>query len=192
MHAVVFPQPLKGASMAEGDPPTDPSTDTPPVDPPPWVAPTEDEWKRTQAALAKANSEAKTHREAVKALQAKTEDADGKAAREAAEAAEKRYKPVAVAAAARAAFLEAGLQGSTPERVAKLVRMLDLDALDIDASGDVTGLADQVAAVKKDYPELFTPTEKRPPRVSGSDRPPAGNGQAKRSADLLAAQALGS
>lgn len=176
--------------MADEDPNTPPAGDTPPTDPPTWTPPTEDEWKRTQTALSKANTEAKTRREELAALRKAGEDADGKAAREAAEAAEKRFKPVAVRSAARAAFLEAGLQGATPERVAKLVRMLDLDALDVDDSGDVTGLADQVASVKADYPELFKATEKRPPRLNTGDRPGT-NGVPKRSADLIAAQAFG-
>jgi hypothetical protein len=176
--------------VTETDPNNPPPEDQPPDDPPAWTPPTEDEWKRTQAALARANGEAKNRREELQALRKQGEDADGKAAREAAEAAEKRFKPVAVRSAARAAFLEAGLQGVTPERVAKLVRMLDLDALDIDDAGDVTGLAEQVASVKADYPELFKPVEKRPGRLNTGDRAPS-NGQPKRSADLIAAQAFG-
>jgi hypothetical protein len=176
--------------MSDTDPDTPPPDDQPSA-PAPWVAPTEDEWKRTQAALAKANGESKTRREELAALRAKNETEDGKAAREAGEAAEKRFKPVAVRAAARAAFLEAGLQGVTTERVAKLVRMLDLDALDIDDAGDVTGLTEQVAAVKADYPELFKPVDKRPGRINTGDRPPGSPTVPKRSADLIAAQAFG-
>lgn len=179
--------------MAAEDPPpdpTDPPEGDPPADPPSWTPPTKDEHERMQRALAKANAEAKTHRETARALQAKSEDADGKAAREAAEAAEKRYKPVAVRSAAKAAFLEAGLQGATPERVAKLVRMLDLDALEIDSDGEVTGLEDQVKSVKTDYPELFTPTDRRPPRINGGDRPPS-NGKVLTTGEKIAAQVLG-
>lgn len=176
--------------MAEDPPEGTPPPDPPPTDPPPWTAPTEAEWKRTQAALAKANNEAKTRREELAAARKATEDDAGKAVREAAEAAEKRFKPVAVRSAARAAFVEAGLQGVTPERVAKLVRMLDLDTLDVDDSGDVTGLDVQVASVKREYPELFTPTEKRPPRVTTGDKPPTGD-RKQRSSDLIASMALG-
>jgi hypothetical protein len=155
-----------------------------------WTAPTKDEWEKTQKALAKANSESKTRREELAAARKATEDDTGKAAREASEAAERKFKPVAVRAAAKSAFLEAGLQGVTPERVAKLVRMLDLDAIGIDDDGDVTGLEEQVKSVKADYPELFAAQDKKPPRISGSDRQSNGQ-QPKRSADLLAAQALG-
>jgi hypothetical protein len=178
------------ADPPEDPPEGDPPAGDPPADPPPWVPPTKDEHERMQRALAKANAEAKTHREAVKALQTKTEDADGKAAREATEAAEKRLKPVAVRSAAKAAFLEAGLQGSTPERMARVVRMLDLDALNVDEDGDVTGLVEQVKAVKADYPELFTPTERRPPRINGGDRPPS-NGKVLTTGEKIAAQVFG-
>jgi len=170
-------------------PPADPPADNPPADD--WTPPTKEEHERMQRALAKANAEAKDWRTKHKALADQHGSDADKAAREQAEAAEKRYKPVAVRAAAKAAFLEAGLQGATPDRVAKLVRMLDLDSLDIDDSGDVSGLADQVASIKKDYPELFAPADKRPPRVSAGDKPPANNGSAKRSSDLIAAQVLG-
>lgn len=175
--------------MPDTDPPEVPPTDAPP-EPPEWTPPTKDEHERMQRALAKANAEAKTHREKLTALQRQNEDDAGKAAREQAEAAEKKYKPIAVRAAAKAAFLEAGLQGGTPDRVSRVVRMLDLDSIEIDDSGDVTGLVDQVAAIKKDYPELFSPADKRPPRVTGADKPPA-NGRSQRSSDLIAAQVLG-
>lgn len=172
----------------EGDQP--PATD-PPVDD--WKAPTKDEWERTQAALKKANDEAKTHRLKLRDAQKATEDADGKAAREAAEAAERRYKPVAVRSAARAAFLEAGLADARPERVSKLLRMLDLDSLDVADDGDVTGLADQVAGIKADYPELFAKTKTPAPRIDGSNRN-AGNGQftPKTTGEKIMAQVFGS
>lgn len=155
-----------------------------------WTPPTKDEWEKTQRALTKANAEAKDRREKLRELQAKSEDADGKAAREQAEAAEKRYKPIAVRAAAKAAFLESGLQGGSPDRVAKLVRMLDLDAIIVDEDGDVSGLDDQVSAIKKDYPELFTPADKRPPRITTGDKPGT-NGRPRSASELQAAQVLG-
>jgi hypothetical protein len=155
--------------------------------PTPWTPPTEDEWKRTQAALAKANTEAKQRREQLQAAQRQTEDDAGKAVREAQEAAERRLKPVAVRAAAKAAFLEAGLQGGS-DRVAKMVKLLDLDALDIDADGEVSGLTEQITTVKADYPELFGSQEKqtRAPRVSASDRPGT-NGRTLTTGEKIAA-----
>lgn len=155
-----------------------------------WTPPSKEEVDKLHKALAKANAEAKQRREQLQAAQRQTEDDAGKAAREAAEAAEKRLKPVAVRAAAKAAFLEAGLQGGS-DRVAKMVKLLDLDALEIDDDGEVTGLAEQVAAVKTDYPELFS-VEKQPraPRISASDRPGT-NGRSQSTGEKIAAMVLG-
>lgn len=182
--------------MAAEDPPTPPTDPpTPPTDPPAdplddWTPPTKDEHEKMQRALAKANAEAKDWRTKHKALADQHSTDAEKTAQEQAEAAEKRFKPVAVRSAAKAAFLEAGLQGGTPERIARVVRMLDLDALDIDDDGDVTGLSEQVAAIKKDYPELFTPTDKRPPRLSTGDKPPT-NGKTLTTGEKIAAQVRG-
>lgn len=176
--------------MADEDqtPPVDPPVDPPSDD---WTPPSKEDYDKLQKALAKANAEAKQRREQLQAAQRQTEDDAGKAAREAVEAAEKRLKPVAVRAAAKAAFLEAGLQGGS-DRVAKMAKLLDLDALEIDDDGEVTGLADQVAAVKADYPELFS-QEKQPraPRVSASDRPGT-NGRTLTTGDKIAAMVHGS
>ena len=180
--------------MADADPnidPTDPPAD-PPADPAEdWQPPTQAEWERTQAALKRANDEAKTHRQKLKDAQKASEDADGRAAREAAEAAEKRLKPVAVRSAARAAFLEAGLADAKPERVAKLLRMLDLDAIEVTDDGDVTGLDDQVTGIKADYPELFAKSKQGAPRIDGSNRQPGNGQQPKTTGEKIAAQLFG-
>lgn len=156
-----------------------------------WTPPSKEDYEKVQKALAKANAEAKQRREQLQALQRQSEGDAEKTAREAQEAAERKLKPVAVRAAAKAAFLEAGLQGGS-ERVAKMTKLLDLDALEIDDDGEVSGLAEQVATVKADYPELFGTQEKqqRTPRVSVSDRPSA-NGKSETLGDLVAAQVFG-
>lgn len=165
----------------------DPPADMPSDD---WTPPSKDEYEKLQKALGKANAEAKTRREQFQAAQRQNEDDAGKAVREAQEAAEKRLKPVAVRAAAKAAFLEAGLQGGS-ERVTKMTRLLDLDAIEIDDDGEVTGLAEQVSTVKADYPELFTPEKQtRAPRVTASDRPGT-NGRVLSTGEKIAAMALG-
>lgn len=156
-----------------------------------WTPPTKDEWERTKAALAKANGEARDNRLKLRDAKQASEDADSKAAREAAEAAEKRLKPVAVRSAARAAFLEAGLTDAKPERVAKLLRMLDLDELDITDDGEVAGLDEQVTAIKADYPELFAKSKQGAPRIDGSDRKPGSSTQPKTTGEKIAAQLIG-
>lgn len=155
-----------------------------------WQPPTREQFEKMRRDLAKANAESKTRREQLAELQRATEDADGKLARERAEAAEAKYKPIAVRAAARAAFLEAGLTAGG-DAVAKLVRMLDLDGIEISDSGDVVGLDDQVAALKADFPALFSSPKPRPPRLDTGSRPAAAAAP-KSSAERIAEQVLGS
>lgn len=179
--------------MADDDSTTQDDTSTdqaPPANQDDWTPPSKEDYEKIQKALAKANAESKQRREQIQALQRQSEDDAGKAVREAQEAAERKLKPVAVRSAAKAAFLEAGLQGGS-DRVAKMTRLLDLDAIEIDDDGEVSGLAEQVAAVKADYPELFT-TEKqtRAPRVNASDRPGT-NGRQLSFGEQIAAQVFG-
>lgn len=156
-----------------------------------WTPPTKAEFDKMQRDLAAANLESKNRREKLQELQRASEDADGKAARERAEAAEAKYKPVAVKAAAKAAFLEAGLAAVTPEKLARLTRMLDLDSIDITDDGDVKGLDDQVKALKAEFPEMFGGAAGKPraPRLDAGDRRPADT-RKRSSAELIAEMAL--
>lgn len=117
-----------------------------------WTPPTKEEFEALQAKLKKANTESAARRKKLAELQQQHEDADTKAQREAADAAIAKYKPVAVKAAAKAAFLE---QGANSARVDRLFRMLDLDAIEFDGD-DITGLDEQVEELKADVPELFS------------------------------------
>lgn len=172
-----------GTGSADQD--TDAGQDT-------WTPPSKEDYEKLQKALAKANAEAKQRREALQAMQRQSEGDSEKAVREAQEAAERKLKPVAVRAAAKAALLEAGYQNPTSERLTRAIRQLDLDALEIDDEGEVSGLADQVKAYKDDYPELFGSQEQRQrtPRVAASDRP-ATNGKTETLGELVAAQVFG-
>jgi hypothetical protein len=85
------------------------------------------------------------------ALRRKNETDAEKTAREAEEAAAKKYKPVAVKAAAKSALLTAKVKGDP----ARALRLLDLDELDINEDNDVEGLDDQIDILRAEYPELF-------------------------------------
>lgn len=184
-----------------------------------WTAPSQEEWAKVQAALKRANDEAAKHRMQVRELRKQTRtpskpatpaSGDGgdaaaeiEAARAAAvEEAERRYKPVAIRAAAAAELVKAGLQNPTDGRIDRLVRRLDMDDIDVDAEtgrvGD--GLLDQIEDLKLDFPELFTPAAKdgvekpepkrRAPRIDGAGRsnqppPPRNTGE------RIASQVLG-
>lgn len=161
--------------------------------------PTKEEFARMQRALTKANAEAKKNRLRYKAILERTvggksgdkEGAgDGKDAdknreldrerirNDVSEAEEAKWKKRVVRQAAKAALLEAGLQGDP----AKLARLVDENEVEVDDDGDISdGLDEQVEQLKEDYPDLFEDKNAPPPkatrrgRIDGGnrDRPPA-------------------
>jgi hypothetical protein len=180
----------------------------------------DDEKEKLREALRKANGEARKYRLQVREMQAKAAEAAveeveeeaaqtgaevtpaqlkravDKAKADATKAAEIKYRKVAVNAAAQSEFVKAGAKAAN---VAKLVRLLDVDDVDIDAeTGEVTGgLAEQIDALKDEFPELFTPAEaakpaKRAPvkRAAAAPRQEA-EPQALSSAEKIAQQLLG-
>lgn len=93
-----------------------------------------------------------------------------RAAREAAEAAAKsaeaKYKPITI----KAALLEAGVKAT---RIKGALRLVDMDEIEVDAEGDVTGIDEQIDLLKEDYPEFFADPDaeknsRRERRGSGS------------------------
>lgn len=167
-------------------------------DPPAYVAPSADEWTRTTEALKKANNQARKLRQEKRAA---TKDAVSnvvtgvtgaavdnaaaiaKAVAEATSAESKKWAPRIVASAAKAALVAAGLTGA-PDR---MLKMIDHEDLDIDDDGEVSGLDEQIAELKTDYPELFTAKfTKKGTRIDGSRRTAAGDGKRKSSADVIA------
>lgn len=69
-----------------------------------------------------------------------------------------------------AALSEAGWNGT---RLGSLMKLVDLDEVDIDDDGEITGLAEQIDQVKADFPELF----KRTRGSAGTSNSGAGSGQ---------------
>jgi hypothetical protein len=148
-----------------------------------WTPPTQAEWEAVKKAsadgaeaLKQANAEAATRRrqaaEAAKAHETEAETAK----REAAEAATAATLPLLLKAEAKAAFLA---EGADKAKVAKLTRLLDLDKVKV-TGGDVTGLDEQVAEIKADFPELFGKAEaeetggRKPGRMEVGGRKPDG------------------
>lgn len=164
-------------------------------DKPDWVPPTREEWEALQAKAKKSNEDAKRNRKLRTELQQQNESDTDKVAREATEAAAAKYKPVAIKAAAKAAFLE---QGANSARIDRLFRMLDLDSIEFDGE-DITGLEEQVNELKADVPELFTApgkseeddqaTNPKAPKLSAAGRKPAA--QQLTPGDIVARQVLG-
>lgn len=156
-----------------------------------WTPPSRDEWARTQAALKKANEDAKRNRFKAKELEQQAragETEHEKALREAREDGEKRFRTPLVKAAARVALSEAGVAGPTD----RVLRLVDMDALSVDDDGDIVGLDAEVARVKDEYPEFFQGPAKPKPkaRPTAADRKPAEE-KPKSSAEQHAMRVLG-
>lgn len=180
----------------------------------------DDEKEKLRASLKKANAEARRYRLQVREMQkaagesaveeaeaeaeekgteltpAQLKRAVDKARKEATEAAEAKYRKVAVNAAAQSAFVKAGAKAAS---VGKLVRLLDVEDVEIDAeTGEVTaGLDDQIDGLKEEFPELFAPAEPQKPakkaapkRASAAPRQEAAE-QPKSTAEKMADAILG-
>lgn len=158
-----------------------------------YVAPTKEEWAKTTALLTKANAEAKRRRLAAKEVAAKAKkksadddegDDDDEQERRDAET-ETKWKGRVVKSSAKAALATAGAE--KPER---LLRLVDVDSLDVDDDGEVEGLDDEIDRLKEEYPELFK--RRRGGRVETGDRSDGKDGKkAKTATERQAAAILG-
>jgi hypothetical protein len=123
-----------------------------------------------------------------------------KAKREERETVAAEYLDIARRSAARVALSDARVP---KESVGRLIRLIDLDEIELDASGDVVGgLDEQMAALREELPQLFAPAapeepvkkaRPRPPRIpnaSAADRPAAPEGP-KSTAQQMADAILG-
>jgi len=111
-----------------------------------------EEFARMQEALKKANNEAKKHRLKVRELKAKTESDNEKVVREAIEASTNKLYNQLKRSSIREHLTGLGVQRNAAERLVKLV---DLDELDVTDSGEVLGVPDAVKSIRSDFPDLF-------------------------------------
>jgi len=92
------------------------------------------------------------------------------------------FKPTVIRMAARAELMAAGAR---PALVDRLVRMIDVNEVDIDDEDGTIDVTDQVDSLKKDMPEMFGPkrqTTKRTTRRTSGDGDGKGTGTGKGSA----------
>ena len=154
-----------------------------------FTPPSKDEWARTQAALKKANLDAKRNREKARELEEAAragETEHEKALREAREEGEKRFREPMKKSGVRAALAEAGF--GAPDRLMKLI---DWDAISVDEDGDLIGAEAEVERVKSEYPELLPqPAQKPKARPTGAPKPAVAE-KPKSTAELHAARILG-
>lgn len=96
--------------------------------------------------------------EQVRQERAKNETESEKAIREAQEATLKaatdKYKPALVKAGATAAILAAGPKKGR-DGVPRLLKLMDLDAIDLTEDNDLEGVEEEVMRLQEEYPELF-------------------------------------
>lgn len=119
------------------------------------------------------------------------------AVREAEERKTAEYRGMVVNQAARAAMSEAGVQSSN---VARLVRLLNLDDVQLDDDGEATeGLSDQIEALRTEMPQLFRapePEKAKPRRAPAPRAQPSGRQEVEEenltSAQQMARQIMGS
>jgi hypothetical protein len=128
-----------------------------------WKPPSEAEWRKAERARRRANKQGHDLRGRVKELEAKAgskteegdqEDLEAKLeeARTAASTeAATVWKTRVVKQAAKTSFVSQGLKGS-PD---KLIRLLDLEDIEVDDEGEIDGLDEQVLEIKEEYPDLF-------------------------------------
>ena len=138
-------------------------------------------------ALRKANREAAERRTEIKRLQAQIEELQAASAteqekaliaarREAAEAKDAELRPAVVRANANAALSAAGI--TDPGVRKRLLALIDVKSVEIGEDGDVvSGLDEQIEALKADLPTIFTPPAPRVPTPAqvdaGDKKPPA-------------------
>lgn len=134
--------------------------------------------KRRQAALKRARELEEENKKLKAQNETEVEKARREATEEAAKAAADKYKPVIVRKEAEAGLLEAGVK---PEKIKRLIKLMDLDDIDIDEDGDVEGVEEQVESLREEYPELFkseaskAPESEEPaPRRKRAPRDPDG------------------
>lgn len=145
------------------------------------------DWSALNEALRKARKDAREAKRTKPEQQPDAPDVD-KAVADAKAAATAEWKPRLVRSVARSAFLEAGLvlpKDNADGVMGRVLKMLDLDDLDVADDGTVDGLTEQVAEIRRDFPEMFASTRKLS-RVDGADKPGQTNGKPKTSADMIA------
>jgi DUF4097 and DUF4098 domain-containing protein YvlB len=151
-----------------------------------YTPPSKDEWKKTRAALKKANAEAKKHRLAARQAKEKQND-DPEEIVKARQEVTDYWKPLYVKSQAKVALKEAGLDAK-PER---LLNMLDMESLEVDEeSGEISGLEDQVNSLKEEYPQLFKSNRTTTKVDAGDKRKGIGSSSTNRSSAERLAESL--
>jgi hypothetical protein len=124
----------------------------------------------------------------LKRLRKKSEDENDRKIREATETVEQKYHGILARTAFRAALAEAGLKKGQ----GKLMKLLDLEEVEVSEDGSVEGIDSQVKSLKKEFPELFSRGREGAGKGDGGNKgTPPGTNSKKSTAEILAERALG-
>lgn len=182
-HVVCYADGGDDPAPAESEPPAqaDPEPESADDD---WTPPTREEWETHQAKLKAASGEAAARRKYLRAhgIDPKTgekvqkdepdepepaaakDQQPGVSAAEVKRAVEKaaaeaelrgRRQTRSLVTGVNAALSEAGWNG---QRLNSLMKLIDLDEVDIESDGEITGLSEQVESIKAEWPEFFKRT----------------------------------
>lgn len=183
----------------DADPDGEPEPDDDPADD--WTPPTREEWEAQQAKLKSASGEAAVRRKYLRAHgidpkngtklnpdpepepddepPARKDDAprglsQAEIRRQIEKAATEaelrgRRQTRALVTGVNAALSESGWNG---QRLGSLMKLLDLDEVDVDDDGEVTGLTEQLDEIKREWPEFFKRT-----RAANPSNGAGGSGQ---------------
>ena len=138
-------------------------------------------------ALRKERDARKAAEKALKAVQIENEDEQATALREAQEVTAEKYRGVIARSAFRAALAEAGLRKGQD----KMLRLLTLEDVVVDDDGSTSGVVEQVAELKSEFPELFGRSHVAGGMGDGGARGERTDGKPKSSAERMAAAARG-
>lgn len=72
-----------------------------------------------------------------------------------------------------------GDEGWNGKNLSRMLKLLDLDAVEVDSDGDIEGLVEQVQELKKDFPEFFKRTRMRDAAKDVADTEAVGGGKKK-------------
>jgi hypothetical protein len=101
--------------------------------------------------------------------------------------ADSKFKELYLNSAAKTALVEAGITTGTD----RFVKMLDLSSVEVDESGKISGLEDQIASLKEDFADVLTPKPVRKSVGNTDGARKAAPSVPKSSADRIAAMLRG-
>lgn len=87
-----------------------------------------------------------------------------------------RSQVVPLISAVPEALSDAGWNG---KNLSRMLKLLDLDSVEVDSDGDIEGLTDQVEELKKDFPEFFKRSRMREAAKDVADTSAVGGGTKK-------------